>query len=69
MTKDMFKLKIKILLKRYNDYKMLAKFERDTAEELRKHDPVLADLLNKHIESAGDVYKYIFSRVENNSVG
>lgn len=52
------------MVKKYDQFMMAATNDRANAERLREHDPKLADLLIKHVDSCTEVYNYIFSKIE-----
>lgn len=66
MTKEEFKLHIGRIADTYGNYQVADRYERDKAEQFREYDPVLADLINKHMDAVANVYKYVFSKIERN---
>lgn len=64
MTKTEFKTTIDAILNQFSRYQTHSDRERKSAEQIREHDPKLADLLVKNIDAANEVYEYVFSKTE-----
>ena len=64
MTKNEFKDKINHMLNRYTEYQNMGEVDKAIAEDIRQHDPVLADLLLNNVNAAEKVFNYLFEKTE-----